>query len=67
MGLFVELEVLSTRTALVTGDVVVRGTVAEVTARDVVVSKHTGFGQSSQPSGHPFSHGQSENWNQYLQ
>ena len=66
MGLFEALEVLSTKTALVTGDVVVCGTVAEVTARDVVVSKHTGFGQSSQPSGHPISHGQSENWIQIL-
>ena len=39
MGLFAELNVLSTRTALTTGDVVVSGTVGVVTAGDVVVSK----------------------------
>ena len=61
MGLFVILEVLSTRTALAAGDEVVCGTVVVVTAGDVVVSKHTGLGQSSQPFGHPISHGQSEN------
>ena len=40
IGLFAAFEVLRTRTALDTGEVVVCGTVGVVTAGDVVVSKH---------------------------
>ena len=39
IGIFPELYLLRTRTALVEGKVVVDGTVGEVTAGDVVVSK----------------------------